>query len=659
MKTLKLICGLFLHILLYISYKVYKSNIIELKDFYLPRLYSSTNKNIITVSISNQNSVIIESNITETILLSNELFFYKPKIFDIEDTDELYEYNLKCKPKSFGYSKKEARRMFPNIDYYDCSDITGIKESLLHIDREKNQIYMTCINNSGNFLYGPYSRYNLVDFTDTLPQENHNNGPVNYSNVEFGLGECNADPRHFMHAALEPVFNEKAYNNAKKKKKPGKPIIIYFLTIDSFSRRHFFRKLPNTIKFVNYLNKHHPDFAIYDFKLHNVFGHTSVENQVPILGKLENFVSEFEGDQYIDKLGKDALWNILREEGYISLLGFDDCDHYFSQSLGKNPNVDYSVRQFYCYVKKKTMIDTEHTGRMQRCIGPYMNHYYILNYTHTVAKLNQGANQWFYIHLNAAHEQTGQHAGTLDNDLKYFIDLFLKEYNEDNDIVILLQGDHGNSFARFIKEINGDMEFKLPSFFLIASKELLKRFPFSYHALHENTYRLIIKSDLRKTMLEIAGITEKSHNSISLLSEIALKSRDCENLSMYPEYCSCNEFEEIVVYTASQEVLFNHLKVYAEHEINSLSYSHKDHFLQRICKKITLDKITSVFHFQLNNVNELYRIAIRSATRKNMEFQIYFFLASDQRNMELNRDNHRKINLIFESYPIQARVRCI
>ena len=74
-------------------------------------------------------------------------------------------------------------------------------------------------------------------------------------------------------------------------------------------------------------------------------------------------------------------------------MGFDDCDHYFSQSIGKNPNVDYSVRQFYCYVKSKTPISTELSGIKHRCIGPYMNHYYILNYTHTVAKLNQGVNQ--------------------------------------------------------------------------------------------------------------------------------------------------------------------------------------------------------------------------------------------------------------------------
>ena len=73
-----------------------------------------------------------------------------------------------------------------------------------------------------------------------------------------------------------------------------------------------------------------------------------------------------------------------------------------------------------------------------------MNHYYILNYTHTVARLNQGVNQWLYVHLNAGHEITGQHAATLNDDLTDFVDLFISDFGKDNNVVILLQADHGN-----------------------------------------------------------------------------------------------------------------------------------------------------------------------------------------------------------------------
>jgi hypothetical protein len=58
-----------------------------------------------------------------------------------------------------------------------------------------------------------------------------------------------------------------------------KPLIVFMLTVDSFSRRHFYRKMKKTI---DYFNKGHENFSIFDFKLHNVIGQSSVQNMVPI-----------------------------------------------------------------------------------------------------------------------------------------------------------------------------------------------------------------------------------------------------------------------------------------------------------------------------------------------------------------------------------------
>ena len=149
---------------------------------------------------------------------------------------------------------------------------------------------MKCPASSEFFLYGPYSILTLPKITDTGYLINTNANPVDYKNIEFGIGDCKTDKKRFMHAVLEPAFNQKAYNNAKlKKKDEEKPVIMYFITIDSFSRRHFFRKLPKTVEFFNNLKATHPDIAVYDFKLHSIFGLNSIENQFPVLGLRTNF----------------------------------------------------------------------------------------------------------------------------------------------------------------------------------------------------------------------------------------------------------------------------------------------------------------------------------------------------------------------------------
>ena len=381
MKTLLLLVGTFLHILLIQIYSYNKAQINDFIYYYTPRRYSpATSPDI---------------NLSESVLLSNEDFVYIPRTFDIEDTNELIKFGLYCTPSSFGFSKEEADVLFPNITYPDCSAVTGLNESLLYINREKDQIYMTCANNSGNFFYGPYSQYTMIKISETQLKSNiQNNGPFIHKNVEFGLGDCKGDNMHYMHAVVDPVFKKEPYAKAIDKMKDGKrPTIIYFITIDSFTRRHFFRKLPKTVEFFNNLKIAHPDIAVYDFKMHSTYGLNSMENQVPILGLRKNFVKTFKGKQFVDKLGIDAIWNLLRERGYISLMGIDGCGFAYPDSIGRNPNIDYSMRQFYCFVQKKTTIDPDKNFKDQRCIGQYMSHYYLLNYTHSVSRLNQGVNQ--------------------------------------------------------------------------------------------------------------------------------------------------------------------------------------------------------------------------------------------------------------------------
>ena len=110
-----------------------------------------------------------------------------------------------------------------------------------------------------------------------------------------------------MQATMVPIFKESAYKEAIKLVK-GKPRIIFFLTLDSMSRRHTFRKIPQIVDYLNSLNfDPESNYSVFDFKLHNIFGSNSIANQIPIFGGKDKFQKTFPGNQDIDYIGNTSL----------------------------------------------------------------------------------------------------------------------------------------------------------------------------------------------------------------------------------------------------------------------------------------------------------------------------------------------------------------
>ena len=95
-------------------------------------------------------------------------------------------------------------------------------------------------------------------------------------------------------------------------------MIILVLTVDSFSRRHFFRKLPETVKFLNQLRQEQK-YAVFDFKLHNIIGANTPENTSRIFqAKLPKYTESAENEN-----SETLIWNILKDLGFTTMIGFD------------------------------------------------------------------------------------------------------------------------------------------------------------------------------------------------------------------------------------------------------------------------------------------------------------------------------------------------
>lgn len=624
-----------------------------------PPFFSSKNPNANTVTNSTFNPPLLSKD--PTLPIPNTEYTYKPNNFDIDDSENLKTLGLSCTPDSFGYSKAQGENVFPYHGYPKCSVLNNQNDTYLHIDRKENVLYMDCPKgNNGKIVTGPVDSRKFTKGAEIFEkwEVRKYSGKENAEKIEYGLATCE-DDNEFMQASLVPIFNQTAYNMAKNKV-TSKPKIIFFLTLDSMSRRHMFRKTPKIINFLNTLNSNTSSgFSSFDFKLHNILGPDSISNQVPIFGGLDKFSSDFPGNQNIDRLGDSALWNILREKGYISFLGLENCDNYFPGALGRNPQVDYSVNPFYCAVQKytPTRFDKDYE-LVQRCLGGHQTHWYILNYTRTVAELNKGVNMLLYIHLNSAHESSGQHAETMNDDVTNFLDDFLKSFGKDHEIFIYLNADHGMRYGNWYKDLEAYVEQKLPSLFIIASKSLLDQFPYSYNSLTVNTERLTSKLDLRETTLYIAGIVEKTPYSVNLLEELSPMTRICEHAGIKAWDCSCIKMSEILHPTKEIIDVVDYLKNYAENLINSASYQHPLYPLGSVCKKVILENVTKIYHVSINNVNEYFKLEITSSSRKNMKFQINYILISDHGH-KIRRSNQYRPEMYAFNAPVSIKILSI
>jgi hypothetical protein len=622
-----------------------------------PRKYTPANKEMITTILSKEYLPDIDNlNHTSEILPDQP---FAPENLFIDNTDSLIDEDLSCQPDTFGYSIEEGNAIFPKYPYPRCEDKYDT-ERRIWIDFETNMLYMNCPGKyKGHYVVGPLTQSRLVlhkEITLIWDVKEYSKPVRVPSNTEFALGSCEEDlDAKFNEAFLMPRFNQTAYDKAKALT-TGKPKVIFMLTVDSYSRRHFYRSLPKTIDYLNSLNQD-SDLLAYDFKLHNVLGSSSIENQVPIFVGKEKYADGHEGDQEVDFLGDAAIWNLLREKGYISLLGLENCDSYFPKSIGRRPNVDYGHNWLYCAAYRFSDYRMEKEALLkQRCIGPHMSHYYVFEYIKEVSKMNRGVNQFLYTHINAAHEGTGLHAQTLDEDLLIFLKDFINMLKQDHDVLIFLQADHGMRYGNWYKSLAAYQENKLPAFFLITQRDFVNSTN-TYPYLQHNTIRLTSKLDLRKSILWLGGVDIPVEGGFNLFTEKINRKRTCTDALIEPWDCSCLPFYPLTDIDEDVQNLINELGEYVVHILNHESYVSYTASKGSICKQLSFKKAEKIYVQPFSNVEEVIRFEIRVQESKSFQLQANILVSSyDDRRMEYSEYQYNPEPYVFRGVPLQYRI---
>lgn len=61
-----------------------------------------------------------------------------------------------------------------------------------------------------------------------------------------------------------------------------------------------------------------------------------------------------------------------------------------------------------------------------------------MNYVENLIDMYNDINIWAYMHINTAHEASGLHARTLDNDLQHSLSNFVRKYSKTHDLFFLV-----------------------------------------------------------------------------------------------------------------------------------------------------------------------------------------------------------------------------
>lgn len=628
--------------------------------------------------------------------LSNADFLatFEPQIFSIDDPLLLEDLRGKVAalPNVYGYSNQEAEVLFPPYSYPHCSDsYTEDLRNTITLNYSTSQVEMHCEGDfPGIFLVGPHQN---ITFTNPLELKKYwtvyfyPGRPVDVSPwIEWAIGSCHKNPTKFELHFTEPRFKQFNYNRAQyfqnktlteSKVMRVRPLIIAMITLDSFSRRHFFRKLPKSVEFLNKIEEQ-GTWKVFDFKIHNIVGTDTAENQAHVLGeKFNGYRPRSELDVKGDLFGHDALWFKLRKKGFITLFGMDACPYKLVQVVGKAPRADHIVNPFYCAnTKYGGYSSKKRAASVQRCIGSKMSHWYLMNYTLAFSEQYRDINQFAYNHLTAAHEETGQHAATLDDDLVWYMSEYLEKFR-DNDVVLYIVGDHGMRYGDFLFGTSAIQEHRLPVFFMVASHRHLKTIPESYDTLMHNTQRLTTKGDLRRSVLYLAArqynqTIEGSRTYIDLFSEKADDQRTCEDAKIPEWYCAAYDLTPLAKYVydstlpeytarTNDEVelgsLVNHLAPEIIANLNDNVNSPR-HRAPGLCQKLSLHNIELVILHQIKTAGLLLKmlLTVNENTDAKLDAWVMVSDVKDTETPPMETENYPPFPIRFRDYRLFAKI---
>ncbi|KAL8616787.1 hypothetical protein ACOMHN_017824 [Nucella lapillus] len=400
--------------------------------------------------------------------------------------------------------------------------------------------------------------------------------------------------------------------------------------IDSVSRQHFFRSLPNTVKLLEGLRqKNGSGVTVLDFELVQAVRSRTFETlQMLFSGQVDPSVIPFGVLELPpEPLKTEALLKTLKRRGY-STLWLEDLCYLWEWGLSKDlrvhnktltqqqtwENLQQALKQAridslevtyaMCKVLNENGVADHFHGPDAVCFNGHHQHEYLLEYLELYQRTMVQARSPFFTFLetNVGHEDSGKRIQAFDP----FFQRYLKNIlNQQKNTLTVIFSDHGNSYGSFLeKSMEGRVELFHPHIFLLVPDHVARILgPAAMKALHDNQHRLVSHLDLHYTL---QGLAHSFRNKVSeehaqyqvsskgLLSTVSLN-RSCDHIPrIMPNLCICQNFD-MPVESDSYHALFAHMALgKINNEIQAQFLKSKETAGQRTqgfgrCRRLVMD----------------------------------------------------------------------
>eukprot|EP01028_Stygiella_incarcerata_P013191 TRINITY_DN81607_c0_g1_i1.p1 TRINITY_DN81607_c0_g1~~TRINITY_DN81607_c0_g1_i1.p1 ORF type:complete len:731 (-),score=151.15 TRINITY_DN81607_c0_g1_i1:1238-3304(-) len=344
---------------------------------------------------------------------------------------------------------------------------------------------------------------------------------------------------------FEGIFAQK--KGAERGKAPN-VVIAYF---DAVSRRHFIRKFPKTVQFLNkkFGNGRSKDVGeFHEFFRYHARGIMTHPNDVAI------FCGQLSSKKWPNGVvDVPTIWEKYASGGYGTVHIDNSCQDFSGKYQNKTSFIDHEFVPMFC-LPEYYPIGNPHGNWVgpfsirRRCLAGEQVHTYVFEYAQKFSKAYSDIPYWMWMAFTEGHEGTGEVIGLLDGD----VERYLQSFDYENSILIML-ADHGlhmGPLYAFGAEV-ATLENKLPFLNIFVPRWFSQKYPRISKHLQDNEQKLVGSFDLYATLEHILALANKDFkddeydvfstsavHGESLFSHLS-EARCCEDIAIGPGTCRC------------------------------------------------------------------------------------------------------------------------